>query len=79
LIFERSSPQIVVNALLFASFHGIYPNPMFSMSLAFIAGLGFSTMYDRYPNLWLIAASHMALNYVGTLYCFLSFESSCSI
>ena len=48
------------------------------MTTTFIAGIGFAGMFNYYPDQWLISASHAVLNYVSTLYCFLSIGDSCT-
>ena len=78
LVFDSVGLRILVNALLFAWMHVIYPDPLFSMAITFLAGLGFAAMYVAYPNMWLVAASHAVLNCVGTLYCFLNLAASCA-
>jgi len=78
IVFDQVSLRVLVNALLFAWMHVIYPDPLFSMAITFVAGLGFAAMYVAYPNMWLVAGSHAVLNCVGTLYCFLNLAASCA-
>ncbi len=61
---------IIVNSLLFTFLHVIYGEPFITLPLALVAGVGFSYMYYKYPNLWLIALSHSILNFVAVLYSF---------
>ncbi len=61
---------IIVNSLLFTFLHIIYGEPFITLPLALVAGVGFSFMYYKYPNLWMIALSHSILNFVAVLYSF---------
>lgn len=56
---------IILNAAVFSLMHIIYLNAWFTLSLTFIAGLGFAFMYYKYPNLVLISISHTILNFIG--------------
>jgi membrane protease YdiL (CAAX protease family) len=64
---------IAINAALFSFAHVIYPNPKVTVPLTFFAGVGFAAIYAWYPNLILAAALHAILNFVATLYGFVSF------
>jgi len=76
-VCKSAAHVIVWNALLFAGLHLIYPDLPVSLPLIFAGGLGFATIYYLYPNLILVSASHVALNFVALLYCFFSFVSLC--
>ena len=67
-VFPHVGTIILVNALLFAGMHGIYPIPMFGVPFAFVAGLFFATLYHKYPNLILISITHAILNFVVVWY-----------
>ena len=74
----RSATAVIVwNALLFAGLHIIYPDLAISLPLIFAGGLGFASLYYVYPNLFLVSASHVVLNFFALLYCFFSFTSLC--
>jgi membrane protease YdiL (CAAX protease family) len=74
----RSAIAVIVwNALLFAGMHLIYPDLTVSLPLIFAGGLGFAAIYYVYPNLILVSASHVVLNFAALLYCFFSFVSMC--
>jgi membrane protease YdiL (CAAX protease family) len=69
---------IAVNTILFTFLHIFYANPnlpyggMFLiLPLGIASGLGFSLMYHRYPNLYLVSASHAVLNFLVCLFPFL--------
>ncbi|TSC86616.1 MAG: Uncharacterized protein G01um10147_828 [Microgenomates group bacterium Gr01-1014_7] len=64
---------ILVNSLLYAFPHIIYPLPALSLAMTFIAGIGWATIYYFYPNLLLVFISHMALNLIAVLFCFVGF------
>lgn len=70
-----NSPWLVVliDAIIFASLHIFYPNPAVNLTLTFFAGIGFATLYYRYPNLFLASISHCVLNFVTVYYCFVGF------
>ena len=72
-IFLSVAIVILVNSLLFAFLHIIYPNPLLFLPLGFLAGIGFAVMYYFYPNLILISISHSILNFFAVLYSFFSF------
>lgn len=58
---------IVVNATVFSFMHVIYTHSIFVLPVTFIGGIGFAWIYDRYPNLILISASHTILNFVAMI------------
>ena len=67
-IFHSVIITIILNSLIFAFIHIIYPNKLRNFLLSFVAGLFFATIYYFYPNLYLITISHSALNFVTLLY-----------
>ena len=67
-IFPDAFTVIVVNALLFAGMHVIYPNPVIGLPFAFIGGIFFAALYRRYPNLYLVSISHAVLNFLAVWY-----------
>ncbi len=69
-IFPDRVGVILINALLFALIHIIYPIPEYSLPLALIGGIGFAVMYMKYPNFYLVALSHSTLNFFAVLYGF---------
>ena len=73
-LFLSAITLILVNALLFAFLHIIYPHPSLNLPFGFIAGVGFATMYYFYPNLILISISHSVLNFFAVFYSFFSFN-----
>lgn len=77
VVLDGAMSKIIVNALLFSWLHVFYPDPLFSMAITFVAGLGFAAMFNSFPNMWLVSASHAVLNRVSTLYCFLSIGGAC--
>lgn len=58
---------IILNASIFSLMHIIYLNALFTLSLTFIAGIGFALIYYKYPNLVLISISHTILNFTGMI------------
>jgi membrane protease YdiL (CAAX protease family) len=77
-VFDGTAPKVVANAALFAWLHAIFPDPLLSVSITFLAGLGFAAMFVRYPNLWLAGASHAVLNCVATAYCLVNLGEACA-
>lgn len=61
---------VVSNALIFTFAHVIYPNKKINLPLIFVAGMAFAVIYFYYPNLILIAISHIILNYAALLFGF---------
>lgn len=64
-IFPDSFTVILVNALLFAFMHAIYPFPLIGLPFAFVGGIFFATLYHKYPNLLLVSLCHSVLNFVA--------------
>jgi membrane protease YdiL (CAAX protease family) len=64
-----SNPIFIIglNAVLFSLVHIIYLNPIFTIPVTFIAGIGFAWLYYQYPNLILISISHAVLNFVAMI------------
>ena len=70
-IFLRSNFTVVlVNSILFAFMHAIYPIPMITLPIAFIGGLLFAGLYSKYPNLLLVTIMHCVLNFVAVYHGF---------
>ncbi len=67
-IFPDAFMVIIVNALLFAGMHIIYPNPAIGLPFAFIGGIFFAALYRRYPNVYLVSISHAVLNFLAVWY-----------
>src|SRR3989338_8037 len=63
---------VIVNAVLFAWLHVVFPVSPFIILLSFAAGIGYAAMYYKFPNLFLAAFSHGVLNFfVVILYAFI--------
>jgi len=75
-IFNNYIVIIVINAVLFTLIHIIYSNTKTTLITIAIGGIGFAWMYTFYPNLILIAISHIILNHVALLYNFYSEENT---
>lgn len=77
LLTHNPGLAIIINALIFALPHAIYPHPAINTPLAFVGGLWLAALYFVYPNLLLISISHAALNFTAVLYGFMSlFEAA---
>ncbi len=59
---------VILNTFIYMFLHIIYPNKLSNLSLTFLAGLAFATLYYYYPNLILISISHAILNFFAVLY-----------
>ncbi|NVN96901.1 CPBP family intramembrane metalloprotease, partial [Candidatus Nomurabacteria bacterium] len=66
-VFKSKWFIIILNASVFSLMHIIYLNAWFTLSLTFIAGIGFAWIYYKYPNLVLISISHTILNFTGMI------------
>ena len=73
ILFKSGVWVVLINAMLFAFSHLIFPDLQIALPMAFIGGLGFAFMYYKYPNLILVSLSHMVLNFTTVLYTFFSF------
>jgi membrane protease YdiL (CAAX protease family) len=64
-IFKKDRLCLLLNVILFAGMHMIFPT--FKISLLFIifAGFMFAKLYEKYPNIVLISTVHIATNYFG--------------
>ena len=62
-VFPDVFTIVLVNALLFAGMHVIYPFPNIGLPIAFAGGLFFAILYHKYPNLILVSISHSILNF----------------
>lgn len=69
-IFPDMLTVVLLNALLFAGMHAIYPFPMIGLPLAFLGGIFFAVLYHKYPNLILVTISHSILNFTMVWYGF---------
>lgn len=69
---------IIGHAVLFTYLHIIYPDPKHNLPLALLGGLGFGAMYYFYPNFYLAALSHMALNFAAVYYGFFTSNKASS-
>lgn len=65
---------IGANVILFTVLHAIYPMPDIMLPVAFFSGIGLAVMYRFFPNLLLISASHVILNFIAVLYGFFFFH-----
>ena len=66
-VFTNKWFIIILNASVFSLMHIIYLNALFTLSITFIAGIGFAWIYYKYPNLILISISHTILNFTGMI------------
>jgi membrane protease YdiL (CAAX protease family) len=69
-IYASTTIIIAVDALLFMFLHVLYNPPFLILPLMFFSGIGFAWMYEKYPNLFLIALSHGILNFFAIKYGF---------
>jgi len=69
-VYKSPIMAISLNVVVFAVMHIIYPNPLFTLLVGAISGLGFAMIYYYKPNLILISISHTILNFVAVYYCF---------
>ncbi len=67
LIFADNMSVILVDALLFALIHVIYPNIGLGILLTLVSGIFFAWLYIKYPNLLMVSISHSILNIVAIL------------
>jgi membrane protease YdiL (CAAX protease family) len=70
ILFENQIILILINAILFTLIHIIYSNTKTTLMIIFVAGIFFAEIYLMYPNLILIAISHIILNHVALRYNF---------
>lgn len=64
-VFNNKWFIIILNASVFSLMHIIYLNALFTLSLTFVAGIGFAWIYYKYPNIVLISIAHTILNFIG--------------
>jgi membrane protease YdiL (CAAX protease family) len=69
-IFSDGVTIVLLNALLFAVMHVIYPFPVIGLPLAFLGGIFFAALYHKYPNLILVTIAHSVLNFAMVWYGF---------
>lgn len=60
--------RVFLNASLFALLHIIYPYAALTLPIAFLGGLAFAAIYERYPSLALACIAHSALNFTAVLF-----------
>lgn len=65
--FSSTIVVILINTFLFTFLHVIFKQIGVDLPLAFISGLAFAWIYNRYPNLLLISLSHSILNFTAVL------------
>lgn len=63
-LFHRT----LLNAVLFALLHIIYPYAAITLPVAFIGGFIFSIIYERHPDLVLACIAHCILNFTAVLF-----------
>ena len=66
-LYNNKFTVILVNAVLFTLIHIIYPNLGVGLIVAFISGILFAWLYQKYPNLLLVSTSHAVLNLLAVL------------
>jgi len=66
-VYKNVYCVILLNAVLFALIHTVYPKLGIGLPLAFISGIFFAWLYFKYPNLVLISISHALLNLTAVL------------
>lgn len=66
-IYSKKFNVILLNSLLFALIHIIYPNLLVILPLTFFSGILFAWLYYKYPNLVLVSVSHSILNVTALL------------
>jgi len=69
-VYKSPVIAILLNVVVFAVMHIIYPNPLFTLLVGVISGLGFALIYYYKPNLILISIAHTILNFVAVYYGF---------
>lgn len=63
---------ILVNAVLFLLPHLVYPELKANLLLIFLGGIMFAGIYYFYPNLILVSATHMILNFIVASFGFIT-------
>jgi len=66
-IYKKKYIILLVNAILFALMHIIYPNAGIILPLTFVSGILFAWLYYKYPNLIFVSVSHSILNVTAML------------
>lgn len=69
-VFKNKIQVVLLNAALFALLHIIYPKPLIMLPLAFVSGIVFAMLYEKYPNIILISIVHAILNFVAVMFGF---------
>ena len=70
LMFSSFFLIVIIDAFLFSIMHVIFVDKKMAVSITFLAGLVFASVYYFYPNLLLITLSHAILNFVASYYNF---------
>ncbi len=65
VLTDRLWVRVLLNTALFTFLHIMYPFPLIGLPLAAVAGVTFSYLYERYPNIVLVCAMHAVLNFVS--------------
>ena len=73
--YTSSAKVILIDVLLFAAMHAVFPHPEIVVSEALVAGLGFATVYYYYPNVILASVAHIILTWVIIPFCFFGLVS----
>jgi membrane protease YdiL (CAAX protease family) len=60
--FGSDATNIAVNVILFTLMHSFYKLDATDYTLLAIAGFGFSYMYYKIPNIWLVTIFHFCTN-----------------
>lgn len=67
--FHKFLFVVLINAVLFATTHLVFPYREIMVPGAFLVGLGFATIYYFFPNLILASIAHMSFNLLVIPYC----------
>ncbi|MCC6198704.1 CPBP family intramembrane metalloprotease [Candidatus Nomurabacteria bacterium] len=60
--------RIFLNAALFTLLHIIYPYAAITLPIAFVGGILFAWLYERYPSLLLACIVHCVVNFVAVYF-----------
>ncbi len=64
--------RIFLNAALFTLLHIIYPYAAITLPIAFVGGVLFSWLYEKYPSLLLACIAHCVVNFIAVYFRFFS-------
>lgn len=67
-IFDSVYLIILINSVIFSFIHIIYPHKIRNLTLSFVGGLAFASIYYYLPNLILISITHSVFNFLALLY-----------